>query len=187
MQTELRLRRTQKGQVLVAMVIALVLPIMWQYLFQNVTIVIILTLMSMVLMLAIGLLSKDPTAPIYNNTRKNQSRHANDNESLIEEDLSNPADLWIWPVEPHEVGPDPVDLHALDIDNTDQMMVWLENLMIQEDIALQNSLQMSGAQNNHKRQLLKRTSSPNKTDSVLFMILTSMLVALALLWLRTSS
>lgn len=177
MQTDLILRRTQKGQLLVAMMIALVLPLMWHYLFQDLTIVIILTLTSMILMLAIGLLSKNPT------TNKAKAA-AHDNMHMIEEDLSNPADLWIWPVEPIPVTHQNVDLSKFDLDNPDEMMAWLEALARQEEQAQGKKVNEGRRiQTQHARQRSRPPTKSHRVDWILFFILISMIGVLIFLWL----
>lgn len=169
--------RKQAGYIISAIIIASFFTLLWYQLFENIVVLVFLSLTNIVLLLIFiisGFYGQRTT-----DTQKKQ-HHAH-------EDLTNPADLWIWPVSQKEIGPEPIDLNAYDLDDAEQMMAWLEQLMIAEDAALQGNGELSWT----RKQVRKKDQSldyrSDYVDLFLFSLLIWMLGIFALILLKMSS
>ena len=165
--------RNHARQILLAFLVASFFTYLWHHLIQNKVVFALLSfinIMFLVLYLFLGFYA-------------DRAMDVEDKQQIVHEDLTNPADLWIWPVVQHDAQAGQADLNSFDLDDSEQMMAWLELLMIEEDLALKGNGGVSWVQAHHRGNVTSHLGS-SQSDLVLFSILLWLVGVVALLWLK---
>ena len=166
--------RNQARHILLAILVASFFTYLWHQLFQNKIVFASLSFINVVLLFVYIFLGLYTERPI----------DIEDQQQIVNEDLTNPADLWIWPVVQDDAQVEQRDLKSFDLDDSEQMMAWLELLMIEEDLALKGNGDLSWVQAHHRGRNSTLNAGSVQVDLILFSILLWLVGLVSILWLK---